>query len=82
VRVEVLYFAGARDVAGKSKESCELPASVPTVAAFLAWLVERYPALEPYASSLRIAQNEMFVDGPELLSENDTLAVIPPVAGG
>jgi len=82
MRVEVLYFAGARDIAGKSTESCELPLSVPTVAAFLTWLVERYPELEPYASSLRIAQNEMFVEGPELLSENDTLAVIPPVAGG
>lgn len=82
MRIEVLYFAAARDIVGQSSELLELPASVPTVSAFLDWLIARYPELEPYAASLRIAKNETFADTHELLADNDVLAVIPPVAGG
>lgn len=82
MKVEALYFAGARDIAGQSREVLELPASVQTVSAFLEWLVTRYPELGPYAPSLRIARNERFADAHDPLCENDVLAVIPPVAGG
>lgn len=82
MKVEALYFAGARDIAGKSAESLELPPTVQTVSAFLDWLVSRYPELRPHAKSVRIAKNETFAEGHERISENDVLAVIPPVAGG
>jgi molybdopterin converting factor subunit 1 len=82
VKVEALYFAGARDIAGRSNETLDLPNSVTTVFAFLEWLIARYPDLGPHAPTLRIARNETFADPDEPLSENDVLAVIPPVAGG
>ena len=82
MNVEVLYFAGAREIAGKSCEHLQLPPQVVTVSQFLDWLVECYPELEPYAPSLRIARNESFADGQDSLRENDVLAIIPPVAGG
>ena len=82
MKVEALYFAAARDIAGKSSEVIELPPSVQTVAAFLDWLANKYPELLPHAASLRVARNETFADGHERISENDVLAVIPPVAGG
>lgn len=82
MNVEILYFAGARDITGLSRESVELPAHVSNVAGLLVWLSDRYPDLEPHIPSLRIARNETFADTDEPLAPNDVLAVIPPVAGG
>lgn len=82
MNVELLYFAGARDIAAKSRESVDLPNTVTNVAQLLIWLSERYPDLTPHLSSLRIARNESFATPDEHLAPNDVLAVIPPVAGG
>lgn len=82
MRIELLYFAGARDVVGKARESAELPSEVTSVAGFIDWLVRRYPDLQPHQSSLRIAKNEAFASPQEPIAENDVLAIIPPVAGG
>lgn len=82
MNVEILYFAGARDISGKDRESVDLPAQVKSIASFLLWLSDRYPDLTPHIPSLRIARNETFADNDELLAANDVLAVIPPVAGG
>ena len=82
MNVEILYFAGAREITGRDNEVADLPAHVTTVAGLLAWLCERYPDLEPYRASLRIARNETFAELDEPLAAGDVLAVIPPVAGG
>lgn len=82
MKVTLLFFAAARDAVGCSSLPVELPQGVTRVAELLTWLAQRYPSLEPYLSCLRIAQNESFVDGTRVIQEGDTLAVIPPVAGG
>jgi molybdopterin converting factor subunit 1 len=82
MRIELLYFAAARDVVGKARESVELPNQVTSVGSFLEWLVRRYPDLDPHQASLRVARNEAFADLHERITENDVLAIIPPVAGG
>ena len=82
MKVTLLFFAAARDAVGCSSLSVELPPGVTSVAELLTWLGERYPSLEPYLSCLRIAQNERFVEDSQVIQEGDTLAVIPPVAGG
>ncbi len=82
MKVELLYFAAARDVVGKARESTDLPRDVTNIRQFTVWLVQRYPALEPHQSSLRIARNEAFAGPEELIAEQDVLAIIPPVAGG
>lgn len=82
MKVTVLYFAGARDVAGVAHEECALPVGVRSVGALVSWLFERHPGLEPYAKSLRIAQNESIVDAQSELCDGDTLAVLPPSSGG
>jgi sulfur-carrier protein len=82
MRVTLLFFAAARDAAGRSQDIVELPTEVANVAQLTAWLGRQYPPLEPYLACLRIAQNEQFVDTAATLEPGDTLAVIPPVAGG
>jgi molybdopterin converting factor subunit 1 len=82
MRVRVMYFAAVRDVTGVDDESLELPDGTRTVGDFAVHLVARYPALEPYLSALRFAQNEEFASPAAVLADGDVLAVIPPVAGG
>lgn len=82
MNVTLLFFAAARDAVGCSSLAIELPSSVTQIRGLLAWLGQRYPLLEPYLDCLRIAQNETFVDEACAIHEGDTLAIIPPVAGG
>lgn len=82
MRVEVLYFAAARERAGRGDEVFELEAGA-TVAAALAAVEARHPdlvALRPY---LRVAVDEAFIRDVETeLRDGAVLALIPPVAGG
>ncbi len=82
MKVEVLYFAAARDVVGKAREFVELPSEPTRIADFVGWLVQRYPDLDRHQSSLRVARNEAFARPDEWIADCDVLAVIPPVAGG
>jgi len=82
MRVSVLYFAAVRDLVGIGEEKCELPDDVRTVGAFAAWLERARPELSGRLSAVRIARNEEFASGGDALAEGDTLALIPPVAGG
>jgi molybdopterin converting factor subunit 1 len=82
MQVKLLFFAAARDAARQSEALVQLPAEVRNVQALTFWLGQEYPALSPYLDSLRIAQNEQFVEASSAIREGDVLAVIPPVAGG
>lgn len=80
--VQVLYFAGVRDALGMDGEQLELPSGVDTVGSLASHLERLHPALSGRLDSVRFAVNEEFaaVDAP--LHAGDTVAVIPPVAGG
>ena len=95
MNVRILYFAGARDVAGVAEETCALPEGVVTVRDFARFVGERHAELAPrieVAGSaeggtarfgcVRIARNERFATMDERLADGDVLALIPPVAGG
>lgn len=80
--LELLYFAAVRDLLGTSSEQVEVPDSVTTVAQLEAHLKERYPELRERMGSIRIAVNEAFAAPSEPVADGDTVALIPPVAGG
>ncbi|MCL2012675.1 MAG: molybdopterin converting factor subunit 1 [Cystobacterineae bacterium] len=79
--LQVLFFAVAREVTGKAKETRALPSPARVGAAMEALCVD-YPQLLPLRKHLRVALNARFVDEEALLQEGDELALIPPVAGG
>lgn len=79
--VRVLLFARARELAGKHRDSIELPAPA-TVADARTALRERYPRLGPLIERSRIAVNEEFAEPETELEDGSELAVIPPVSGG
>jgi molybdopterin converting factor subunit 1 len=81
IRVRVIFFAHARDLAGQSAALLELPPGA-TGATLLEALVGRHPSLRMLAGSLRLAVNQAYVPGDRALQDGDEVAVIPPVSGG
>lgn len=81
VKVKVLYFALARDAAGRSTESLSLDGA-PTAGALLETLVESHPRLRPLKPSIRLSVNQELVTTDAPLHDGDEVGVLPPVAGG
>lgn len=81
MKVRVLYFAVARELAGVGEESLELGTGA-TIAIARAAIEVRHPALRATDARLRVAKNESFATDAETLADGDVLALIPPVAGG
>ena len=75
--ITLLYFAALREATGKDQETCTTAAH--TVAELYAELQQRSPLP---AVPLRAARNHVFCDWHEALADQDTIAFIPPVAGG
>ena len=81
-RVKVLYFAGVRELLGRSDEELELPETVTSVQTFVSYLEEQRPVLRGRLGSVRVAINEAFAEAAAPVRDNDVIALIPPVAGG
>jgi molybdopterin synthase sulfur carrier subunit len=81
LRVKVLYFAGLKDLLGRSEEALELE-NVSTVGEVTARLARTYPELAGRLGCVRVAVNESFADSQELVKDGDVVALIPPVSGG
>lgn len=80
--VTVLYFASARDLAGISEETLDLPDGVRTLRQLAAHLSVVHPALAGAIQRMRVARNEAFAELDEPVQKGDVIALIPPVAGG
>jgi molybdopterin synthase catalytic subunit len=81
MRVNLLYFAAARERAGVSSETLELPQGA-TAAQALAAACDRHPALQAVADKLRLAVDQEFASADRPLRDGCEVALIPPVAGG
>ena len=75
--ITLLYFAALREATGKDQETCATSAH--TVAELYAELQQRYTFPDV---PLRAARKHVFCDWHEALADQDTIAFIPPVAGG
>ncbi|MCA8940013.1 MAG: MoaD/ThiS family protein [Planctomycetes bacterium] len=81
MEIKVRFFASLTDITGLSETTLILEDGADVERAFAA-LCERWPALKPRLDSLRPAVNAKFCEGNRTLSNNDELALIPPVSGG
>lgn len=72
----ILFFGITRDITGKS----ELYNSSSDLQDLLKDLIRQYPQLEKVR--FRIAVNNVLGSGITLLGDDDTVALLPPFAGG
>lgn len=79
----MLFFAGARDLAGVERSALTLTA-VTTPEQLLAQVVRSFGELTIIRDSVIISLNQEYcVPGQELeLSSGDEVAIIPPISGG
>jgi len=80
--VQVLYFAALRELLARDEEALELPEEVRTVREFVLHLQQIRPALRGKMASVRVALDEAFAADSDALDGVQTIALIPPVAGG
>lgn len=82
MRVEVHYYAAARELAGSESSTFEFePQSVSQIQLRRA-IVDRVPALAGFLERMRLAINEDFVDASRTVHDGDRIDILPPVAGG
>jgi molybdopterin converting factor subunit 1 len=82
IKVTILFFGAAADIARKRNEEFAFPAGTNARAAFEN-ILAAYPQLsERFKGSLLLAVNQEYAKGDEILNEGDELAFIPPVSGG
>ena len=79
MRVEILYFAALRDVAGIASEYLETDA--PHLSALYAAVQARH-ALPFPQQQLRVAVDGVFAGWDDAVRAGSTIAFIPPVSGG
>jgi molybdopterin synthase catalytic subunit len=77
----VLYFAAAREAAGRDQEEIALSAAA-TVADLRAALAARHPALARTLARCRIAVDQEFARDEDPVPPDAEVAVLPPVSGG
>jgi molybdopterin synthase catalytic subunit len=78
--LEVLYFAGARDAAGRARET--LPEAPPTVGDLRRALEAAHPKLGRVLARCRIAVDQEFAPDDAPLRDGAEVAIVPPVSGG
>lgn len=81
MKVNCLFFAGARDVVGVNSTNFEIQEGS-TTTEFAKVLLQKYPSLEKVLQTSLLAVNQEYVEEPVLLKEGDEIAVIPPISGG
>lgn len=78
--VRVLYFASCREQAGLALEELELGGG--TVDDAVRAIALRHPALALLVPRCRVAVNQAFALGGDIVPDGAELALVPPVAGG
>jgi sulfur-carrier protein len=83
--MQLLYFAWVRERIGRDGETLTLPTGVATVGQLLDHLAARGPGYaEALADrdSVRIAVNQDYAHAGHPVSDQDEVAIFPPVTGG
>ena len=81
MKIELLFFASARDLSGATQATIELPDGA-DIAAMVRRVVSEFTNLVPVAASARFARNEEFVSQDTPLQDGDQVAWLPPMSGG
>ncbi|MBI1394132.1 MAG: MoaD/ThiS family protein [Alphaproteobacteria bacterium] len=80
---QILYFGRLADVCGARAETVVLPAGVSDTQRLRDWLDHEKDAGGALrAGSVRLCINDEMVNEPSAVSNDDTIAFLPPVGGG
>lgn len=81
IKIQVLFFGAARDVVTQNPLPLSFEGAA-TVSQAFQQLIEKFPDLERFGRSLLFAVNQEYATLDTDLTDNDELAIFPPVSGG
>lgn len=81
LKVKVLMFARARELAGTSELELLMPEGS-TTADCLLKLTGEFPLLETVKNCIILAVNLNYIKDPVEVKDGDEVAIIPPISGG
>lgn len=81
IRIQVLFFARARELAGCTTQTLHLSHGT-TLADLRTLLSNDIPELEGYLQHCRLSINEEFCNLESAIPADAEVAIIPPVSGG
>lgn len=81
IDVQVMLFAGLREICGAREVHVRLPDGSDPRSCFDA-LADRHPGVRNLEDRLMVAVNESYADWDEDLEQGDVVTFIPPVSGG
>ena len=81
LRLKVLFFGRLRELTGIAEESLEISSGT-TLQDLFNHYAARFPKLTAFRTSLVASRNEEFASWNSAVSNNDTIAFLPPVSGG
>lgn len=82
MKVDVYFYAAARELAGCSSTTLEAGAQSLPQEELRRLLADRFPPLAGFLSRMRLAVNGDFVGDSLALCDGDRVDILPPVAGG
>jgi molybdopterin synthase catalytic subunit len=81
MKVKVKLFASVKDICGFSEKELIVSDGIRAVQ-IVEQLAKNHPDLQKIKPTLLYAINENYCDPQDAMSDNDLLAVFPPVSGG
>jgi molybdopterin converting factor subunit 1 len=81
VRIQVLFFASCREIAGSREVRLDVPEGA-TARTVVDLLCETYPRFSDLRGRMAISVNEEYAASETALQDGDVLCLIPPVSGG
>ena len=81
MRVSVVYFALAQDLAAKAREVLSVSEGA-SLGTLVAEIMKLHPHLKDLRGSVRFSVNMAIAEIESRLKEGDEVGVLPPVAGG
>ena len=80
MKINILVFGIVTDILGESSILLDIPTNI-TIEELKNILLNKYQKLSSI-HSFTFAINEEYADDTQIIYENDTIAIIPPVSGG
>ena len=83
--MKILYFAWVRDMIGVDGEEFDLPSEVKTAGELAEWLKSRgagYAKVIEASNVVKMAVNQEYAGPDTPVSNEDEVALFPPVTGG
>lgn len=78
--MRILFFAHLKNTVGQRQ--VDIPCDNVDADGLWQKILDAYPALAPFRSSVRLAKNSEYASRDERFHDTDEVALIPPVSGG